>query len=540
MKNQKKNFGKFINFISSINFLIKKKLLKEKNKTSTILTKKLNFINSIILLIKKKLLKQKNKTSTILTNKLSFKISSFNKHLITLISLLFIYLFYLTIPNLYDKTWVQTTIESKLFDEFGTNFSISSEISYEILPSPHYTIKNVKFLNDNTENPRNLSEIKELKVFISQKNLFYRDKLKIKHLSIDGSNFSIQKRDFKFFNAFMNSKFSSNRIKIKKSNIFLKDSDEEIILITQISKSHLSYDNTKFFNKIFIEGEIFKIPFTYEFIKDFKKNTNFSYIKSKKLKLKIENETTKIDGVIDGVNDLSILNSKLTSNYQLDDNVFSFESKDQELTNNSIKYNGKLNLDPSNLIINIDLKNIKIKKLFDTDSIFFEFLKSGQFFNDNISAKINVNSLNILDNKFFDSLKIIYNQKNNIINIDETEFLSNKIGLLKLTNTKLSFQNNDLIFNGNFVFKIKDYSKLYTFFQSPKKLRNPIEEIFFNIQFNISNKELIINSLKIEDKVLDEDKIALLNNFNDRGSLEIENFIEFKKLINQIFANYEG
>ena len=33
---------------------------------------------------------------------------------------------------------------------------------------------------------------------------------------------------------------------------------------------------------------------------------------------------------------------------------------------------------------------------------------------------------------------------------------------------------------------------------------------------------------------------SLLNNFNDRGSLEIENFIEFKKLINQIFANYEG
>jgi hypothetical protein len=62
----------------------------------------------------------------------------------------------------------------------------------------------------------------------------------------------------------------------------------------------------------------------------------------------------------------------------------------------------------------------------------------------------------------------------------------------------------------------------------------------FTFKFSLNNISDLTNSLKIEDKVLDEDKIALLNNFNDRGSLEIENFIEFKKLINQIFANYEG
>jgi hypothetical protein len=531
---------KFINFISSIDILIKKESLKQKNKIRIFFTNKSDFINSIIHLNKKKLLKQKNKTSNIFKDKLKFKISSFNKHLITLISLLFIYLFYLTIPNLYNKAWVQNTIENKLYNEFKINFSISSEISYEILPSPHFTIKNVKFLDDNLEKPRNLSEIKKLKVFISQKNLFYKDKLKIRHISVGEANFSIQKDDFQFFSRFMNSKFSSKELKIKKSNIFLKDTNDEIILIAQIYKSLLFHDNNKFLNKITLEGEIFKIPFIYEFTRDFKKNKNISLLKSKKLKLKIENNTTKVDGTINGLNELSILNLKLNSNYQLDNNVFSFKSKSQELTNDTYKYDGKLNLKPSNLILNVDFEDIKIKKLLDIDSIFFEFFKSGQFLDNNISANINLTSLNILDNKFFDSFKIIYNQKNGIVNIDTSEILSKKIGLLKLSNTKIFYLNDSLLFNGDFILKVKNYSKFYTFFQSPKNVRKPIEEIFFNIQYNISNNQLTINSLKIDNKKVDGANITSLSNINDKQDLEIVNFIEFKKLLNKAFANYDG
>ena len=95
-------------------------------------------------LINKILLKHENKTKNIFVNKYKFKISNFNKHLITIISLLFVYLFYLLIPTLYNKTWVQNTFENKLLDDFKINFSISSEISYEILPSPHFTITDSK------------------------------------------------------------------------------------------------------------------------------------------------------------------------------------------------------------------------------------------------------------------------------------------------------------------------------------------------------------------------------------------------------------
>ena len=44
--------------------------------------------------------------------------------LITSISILFFYLFYLSIPNLYNKSWTQKTIEYKIFEDFKINFSI--------------------------------------------------------------------------------------------------------------------------------------------------------------------------------------------------------------------------------------------------------------------------------------------------------------------------------------------------------------------------------------------------------------------------------
>ena len=69
-------------------------------------------------LIKKTILNAQNKTN------IKSKVSNFNKYLITLIGLLFVYLFYLLIPLLYDKDWIQNNIESKIFSEFKIKLRI--------------------------------------------------------------------------------------------------------------------------------------------------------------------------------------------------------------------------------------------------------------------------------------------------------------------------------------------------------------------------------------------------------------------------------
>ena len=115
-------------------------------------------------LIKKTIFKLKNKTNN------KFHVSTFNKCIITAISILFAYIFYLLIPLLYDKNWVQNRIVSKLSSEFNINLSNSFDISYRILPKPHYSIRDSK---------TSLAEIKVLDVFISQSNFFNKDSTKI-------------------------------------------------------------------------------------------------------------------------------------------------------------------------------------------------------------------------------------------------------------------------------------------------------------------------------------------------------------------------
>ena len=94
-------------------------------------------------------------------NKIS-KISNFNKYLIFLISTLFIYLFYLSIPTLYNKNILQKQLAEKLTSEYNLNVSLSSEIDYLILPSPHILIKNAKIFNYDKKNPKEISQIKKL------------------------------------------------------------------------------------------------------------------------------------------------------------------------------------------------------------------------------------------------------------------------------------------------------------------------------------------------------------------------------------------
>ena len=124
---------------------------------------------------------------------IKIKISNFNKYLISFISLLFLYLFYLSIPALYNKETLQKDLTEKLLSDFNINISLSSDIKYLILPSPHVLVKNVKIFDDNKDNPKELSQIKKLRIFISQKSLLNQKNLKITRFLIKDANFLIQK-----------------------------------------------------------------------------------------------------------------------------------------------------------------------------------------------------------------------------------------------------------------------------------------------------------------------------------------------------------
>ena len=110
------------------------------------------FIKKFNILIKKIIFKVEN-----ITNNKS-QISNFNKYLITFISLLFFYLFYLSIPILYNKLSIQNNIENQLSKEFGINFSVSSDITYRILPAPHFLFKDSKIFKNGSNKTVSLAD----------------------------------------------------------------------------------------------------------------------------------------------------------------------------------------------------------------------------------------------------------------------------------------------------------------------------------------------------------------------------------------------
>ena len=55
--------------------------------------------------------------------------------------------------------------------------------------------------------------------------------------------------------------FLEKKIKINNSNIFFKDSLNEVISIIKISKAFLFFDEKNLFNLFDFNGEVFNIPF---------------------------------------------------------------------------------------------------------------------------------------------------------------------------------------------------------------------------------------------------------------------------------------
>ena len=342
-------------------------------------------------LIKKTIFKLKNKTND------KFHVSTFNKYIIAAISILFAYIFYLLIPLLYDKNWVQNRIVSKLSSEFNINLSNSVDISYRILPKPHYLIRDSK---------TSLAEIKVLNVFISQNNFFNKESTRINEVFIKEANFFLLSNDLKTLYKNSENKFSEKKIKINNSNIFFKDNLNEVISIIKISKAFLFFDEKNLFNLFDLNGEAFNIPFELNYQNTINSQKKIK-IKASDIKLKIINEFFKKDKDLNsGTNNMSILSSSINTKFSIKDQILIFESDDSKIFNSKTDYNGRLTINPFDLNLKIKLDNYKISNLFISNSIINEFIKSGLLFNENISVNTLVNIKSSKKDEIFDETKL--------------------------------------------------------------------------------------------------------------------------------------
>ena len=482
-------------------------------------------------LIQKTIFKVQNKTNN------KFIISTFNKYLITFISLIFFYLFYLLIPVLYDKDWIQSNIERKILNEFKINISTSSDISYRILPAPHFLIKNSKILINGIKNKKSIADVKSLKVFLSQKNFFDKEKVKFKKLIIDNANFSLLRKELKMLNDSSNSFFSNKKIKIYNSNIFFKDNSEEIITIIKIDKGNLFFDEEKKLNLFDLKGNFFGIPFVFEIENKIdlikKKKINF---KTRSLKLSIVNEfITNNDNSNNGKNTILFLNSIIKTKYNMKEKLLTFASDNSKLSGLKIDYSGELSINPFDLNINIDLGNYEISELFSLNSIFKEFIKSELLFNENLSLDVSIFAKTNTLGDIFNSAEIYFNIINGKINFDNSKFVNRDIGFLKLIKSNLFLENDKLILNADLSIFIKNSDNLFSFLNTNKKSRREIKNILINLDYDFLNGQIKFNKIKIDNNKVSDQFLNILDDFNSNNNL-----IKSRRLLNRLFDIYEG
>jgi hypothetical protein len=472
--------------------------------------------------IKKTIFKVENKTND------KFHVSNFSKYTIAAIVVLFIYIFYLSIPLLYDKNWVQNKIVTKLGDEFNINLRNSFDISYRILPKPHYLIKDTK---------TTLADIKGLNVYISQNNFFNKNKIRISEVVIEEANFSLMNDNFKTLYKNSENRFSKKKIKINNSNVFFKDNLNEVISIIKISDAFLFFDEKNLFNLLDLNGEVFNIPFKlkYQNTLDLQKQIE---IKVPDLKLEFINEFFKKDeDSSSGINNISILNSSVNTKYNIKDQIVIFQSNGSRVYNSKIDFNGQLAINPFDLNLKINLYNYKISNLFTSNSIINEFIKSGLLFNENISVHTSLNIKSTKKDEIFNEAKLELRILNGKISFDNSIFINNNIGLIEVSNSDLFLKNDKLVLTSNLLIDIKDTDELFSFLNTNKKSRKNIKNIKLNIIYDFLSNQIELKNIRINDNHVSSQFNNIAEGFIDNNS---NNLTKSRKLLNKLINLYEG
>ena len=456
-------------------------------------------------------------------------------------TLIFIYLLYLSIPSLYKSGRVQKVLTQEILSEFDLNISLSPKITYRILPTPHFSINDSKLFNSKNNVNKEIGQFKQLKVYIKQTNFFNKDQIKIKKISVKNGNFFLKKNDLNFITNYINKKFSDKRIEIKNSKIFFNDENNKPVFIYSIKKLDINYNTEDINNIIILNGEIFKIPNKIKWQKDFSDNNKILKINLKKPNAEMINKSLFENNKYIHQNEISILNSKLRTNFKFSDGSIKFKSSQSIIKNTPVNFQGNIDIKPFYVETNLETKSFDLNYFFNNSFWFNEIVKSKLIQNENLNGKIFIRSDKILKNKIFDSINFVFNINQGNFNFNDTVLISKKIGNLKILNSSFLNNENKFVLEAKVSLDIKNKDAFYKKFLISKKKRKGFKKFEVIFEFDTIDKNFRVNKVNfygLNDKRVFSEKIDdLVDNYADRR-FDYLNSISFRNYLKEVFETY--
>ena len=451
-----------------------------------------------------------------------------NKVFIVIVSIIFLTLVYFLIPTAYNKELIQKEIKNQIYQKYNIEVKFDNRIQYNFFPKPHFSSKNLLILSDK----RKIAEVKNFKIFIDFKNFFNFNQIQTQDVILDKADFNLKKTDLSFFTNLLKTEPNRNEIKIKRSNLFFTNRDEEVLFINQINDSNFYYDLKNLKNVLVSKGRVFNVPYKLIIGNDkLNKILDFEFT-AKKLVLKIENQTHYKNKNENGNLKISFKNKNNIFEYQINENTLDIISKD----NNKI-FKGLMEFKPFYLVSNFKYQTFRIKDLLN-NPFFMEILKSQVLNNKNLNAIINFDVKNVYDfNRFSDlSLKLKIEEGN--YNFSNSNIIWKENVKVSFSDAFLNFDKEKINLNGRTSFDVKNQDEFFKFFQIKKDLRKNIGKIELDFNYDFNEEKITFDNLRIDNesnKKIEE----IISNFNS-NSKKFFNKVTFKNFVNDILAAYFG
>ena len=419
------------------------------------------------------------------------------KFSLILISLgvLFSSLTILSLPALFNFNKKASIIEKNFYKNFKLYLNTSGNISYKPFPKPHLLVENSKINLSKTYENDGLLNIKNLKIYISLKDIYLRTLKNFSATEISDSNIELEVSEIIKLREHLYKKVN-NAIIINNCKFFLRNKNKEVILISPIKKITNKINNKTKVKNLLIEGKIFGLNFKSDWKRNYNNpNTSLHTIDFFNPNIKIKNEYKfENSEKFKVLTSISILQDKLEYSLYNDNGIINlFSPSDKKNINFKIKSIIKLN--PFYFDGSLLIKNKKIEHIIDN------FLVNLMLYNEDLLGNLNGNLLlkfEDLNNKLLKDGKINISVNERKVNFKKINFDLDKIGDVVSQIDIIENQGSIKFYSKNQL-NIKNHIEFAKRFQVSSKKVKKIKQINFDIEREIGKSDFIIKNVKIND-----------------------------------------
>jgi len=478
--------------------------------------------------MKNYLSKIRNYLSKIENIKIQYFVSYFSKKnpfgtIISLIALVFLLSLYFTIPTFYNYKNFEREIQKKVSKDFKLDLKNISNITYLMLPTPHFLIEECDiYLSNNSKDK--LLTAKHLKINIFSKNLHKKEKIELKNIYLNKVDLDLQFINIKNFYSHL--KYNITKpIYLKNSNLFFRDKNNEIILISKIKKFQYFIDSQNKTKKLNSVGNLFGSDFSFVWEKNFSNpNITTGDIKFKNPNLNILNTFNKDnEKFTKAKTNIKFLRHSLDLNYKFNQDGVEFIGDKNKIINRS-KLVGSISLDSFFFDLNLILSGIRIQTVLK--NLFLNLYKINKSANLNFNGNLKVN-LNEVNNRLFENLIIDINFLEKNINLNKSSLNLKKIGKINFSDPLIYEKNEKIFVKSKIKFDVNDQQELYKRFLIPRQNRVDLNKIYFEVEYNVDDGNYFLSSINLNENENNEIVFHEINNIQQLNNLISR---EFRKI----------